>query len=266
MKTLLICHDDAPLDRHGLTRWLTSFSDLVGVVEIREAGEATRRRAARELRRSGVLGLLDVLAFRAWYRLAGAAADARWEQEMLDRLRVRYAEPSPAPPVCVVSTPNAPDAEAFIRERAPDLVIARCKFLLKPDVFTIPPLGTFVMHPGICPEYRNAHGCFWALASGDLDNVGMTLLRIDEGIDTGPVYGYFSYPYDEVKESHAVIQARTVLDNLDAIAEKLAEVARGDATTIQTEDRPSAVWGQPRLSAWIRWKRDARRRGKGNAP
>ena len=40
-------------------------------------------------------------------------------------------------------------------------------------------LGTFVMHPGICPEYRNAHGCFWALANRDLARVGMTLLRAD---------------------------------------------------------------------------------------
>ena len=40
--------------------------------------------------------------------------------------------------------------------REPDLVIARCKTLLASRVFSIPPLGTYVMHPGICPEYRNA--------------------------------------------------------------------------------------------------------------
>ena len=51
------------------------------------------------------------------------------------------------------------------------------------------------MHPGICPEYRNAHGCFWALANRDLNKVGMTLLRIDKGVDTGPTFGYYTYPY-----------------------------------------------------------------------
>ena len=54
---------------------------------------------------------------------------------------------------------------------------ARCKVILKEKIFGIPRVGTFVMHPGICPEYRNAHGCFWALVRRDLERVGMTLLR-----------------------------------------------------------------------------------------
>jgi len=36
------------------------------------------------------------------------------------------------------------------------------------------------MHPGICPEYRNSHGCFWALANDDPERVGVTLLQIDK--------------------------------------------------------------------------------------
>ena len=60
----------------------------------------------------------------------------------------------------------------LLKELAPDLMIARCKTLLKENVFSIPTHGTFVMHPGICPEYRNAHGCFWAIA-----NAGRTALH-----------------------------------------------------------------------------------------
>ena len=67
-----------------------------------------------------------------------------------------------------------------------------------------------MLHPGICPEYRNAHGCFWALARRDLERVGMTLLRVDPGIDTGPVFLHGTYDFDEVEESHAVIQYRAV--------------------------------------------------------
>ena len=76
------------------------------------------------------------------------------------------------------------------------------------------------MHPGICPEYRNAHGCFWALATGDTGNAGMTLLRIDRGVDTGPVFGYFRVDAT-LAESHIVIQHRVVLDHLDAIRDTL---------------------------------------------
>ena len=100
--------------------------------------------------------------------------------------------------------------------------------ILKPEIFASPRVGTFVMHPGICPEYRNAHGCFWALVNRDLDRVGMTLLRVDAGIDTGPVYLHGRCDIDEVRESHIVIQHRAVIENLDAIGRILLALCRGE--------------------------------------
>src|SRR6185369_4918932 len=106
------------------------------------------------------------------------------------------------------------------------------KVILKPEIFESARLGTFVMHPGICPEYRNAHGCFWALSRGDTGRVGMTLLRVDRGVDTGEVFGFFSCDYDELGESHITIQNRTVYSNLDRIREKFLEIEAGTAGTI----------------------------------
>jgi len=249
MRTLLICHEDAPLDREGLARWFGSFSTLAGTVVIREPRGRLRKRIQRELKRVGWLRFLDVLAFRLFYRLFRASADRRWEERRLEQLRTRYPQPATAPEI-VVSSPNSTEAKAFIAAQRPDLVVARCKTLLSEGVFAIPPLGTFVMHPGVCPEYRNAHGCFWALASGDPDNVGMTLLRIDRGVDTGPVFGYFRVSADP-SESHVVTQHRVVLDHLDAIRDKLVEIAAGAAAPIDTAGRRSASWGQPWMSAYL---------------
>jgi hypothetical protein len=253
MRTLLIVHEDAALDREGLARWLATFSTFAGSVVIREPRGRLRKRIAREVKRVGWWRFLDVLAFRACYRLLQAAGDRRWERGGLDRLRARYPD-RPDAPELVVSSPNSSEAQAFIGDRAPDLVIARCKTLLSERVFTIPRLGTFVMHPGICPEYRNAHGCFWAMATGDCDNVGMTLLRIDRGVDTGPVFGYFRVDANPA-ESHVVTQHRAVLEHLDAIRDKLIEIDAGTATPVDTTGRRSAAWGQPWLSAAIRIRR-----------
>src|SRR5205807_6097630 len=145
-----------------------------------------------------------------------------------------YEPLSPTTQVLHTHSPNTLDAEKFLRDLAPDLVIARCKTLLKESVFSIPSRGTFVMHPGICPEYRNAHGCFWALARNDLANVGMTLLRIDKGVNTGPVYGYFRCAYDKTSDSHIIIQQKVVLDNLDALKTRLLEIHAGQATPLDT--------------------------------
>ena len=253
MRTLLICHEDAGLDREGLARWLRSFSTFAGSVVIREPGGRLRRRIAREIKRVGWLRFLDVLAFRVYYRMMKAAGDRRWERRELVRLRTRFPE-RPDAPELVVASPNGGEAEAFIRERQPDLVIARCKTLLEERIFSIPRLGTYVMHPGICPEYRNAHGCFWAMAAGDRGNVGMTLLRIDKGVDTGPVFGYFRVAPD-ARESHVVTQHRVVLEHLDAIREKLLQIEAGAARPIETTGRSSAAWGQPWLTAHFKMRR-----------
>jgi len=252
MRTLLIRHEHASIDREGLTQWLGSFSTLAGTVVVREPRGRLRKRIAREIRRVGWWRFLDVLAFRVHYRLRRAASDRRWERRELERLRARFPDRSDAPET-LVGSPNSTDAEAFIRGCQPDLVIARCKTLLHERLFSIPRLGTYVMHPGICPEYRNAHGCFWAMAGDDPGNVGMTLLKIDRGVDTGPVYGYFRVDANP-HESHIITQHRVVLDHLDAIRAKLQEIETGEAIPIDTAGRRSAEKGQPWLTALVRMR------------
>ena len=260
LKTLLICHSGSLLDREGMARWLASFSNLVGIVVLTEGKRQLWRRIHREISRSGLLRFGDVLVFRLYYSLCIASKDRKWELHKLDELCRVYSPLPQGLPILGAESPNTTEVEAFIRKLEPDIMVARCKRLLNHNIFAIPSKGTFVLHAGICPEYRNAHGCFWALANGDLNKVGMTLLRIDKGVDTGPVYGYFTYPFDEVGESHFIIQNRVVFDNLDLLQGKLSDIYRGEALPLDTSNRPSAVWGQPRFTSYLKWKYQARRR------
>ena len=256
-RTVLICHDDEPLNRYGLARWLAAFTDLAGVVVIREPTARFWKRVKREVKRVGLLRFLDVLFFRIFYRLFLASADEKWQEVMLRKLEARYGDVPQSVRLLETASPNSSEVEQFLRDIQPDIILARCKSILNKRIFTQARLGTFVMHPGICPEYRNAHGCFWALANRDTANVGMTLLKIDAGVDTGPVLGYYTYDYDEVAESHIVIQNRTVLDNLDPLETKFGEILAGTADTIDIQGRQSRAWGQPWLTRYLRWKRAA---------
>ncbi len=260
MRTFLICHEEESLNRIVLPRWLASFSILAGVLVLRETRAQKRRRIWREMKRVGPWRFLDVLAFRLYYSLFLANADRQWEKNKLKELCQRYAEIPASTPVVVCASPNAPEARDFICRTDPDLVIARCKFILKEEIFALPPDGTFVMHPGICPEYRNSHGCFWALANDDRERVGMTLLRIDCGIDTGAVFGYYRCRCNEQKESHIVIQHRVVFDNLDVLQQQLVGIHQRSVSPIDVAGRKSAVWGQPWLTKYLHWKRAAAKR------
>jgi folate-dependent phosphoribosylglycinamide formyltransferase PurN len=257
-RTALICSEESVFNRRVLPAFLASFTDLAGIVVIRDTARKRWRRLRFEWRRSR-WRILDVLAFRLYYRLRHGRRDRAWMAERAARELARLG-PVPDVPVHLTETPNDAATREFLQSVAPDLCLAACKTILRPEIFTVPPSGTFVVHPGICPEYRNAHGCFWALARRDLDRVGATLIRIDEGVDTGPVHAYYRADIDERRESHAVIQTRVVYDNLDRLRADLERVLEGRAETIDVSGRPSAAWGQPRLTDHLRWKWAARRR------
>ena len=260
MRTLLICHDKALLNQYGLSRWLDSFSNLVGIIVIRERKARILKRIKREIARVGIARFADVISFRIYYKLFLSKKDIICEQNMLQALYSTYPKTSDDIRILKTHSPNSEESEAFIKELDPDIMIARCKTLLKKRIFSIPSKGTFVMHPGICPEYRNAYGCFWALANNDLLNVGMTLLKIDEGVDTGPVYGYYTYDFDEIIESHIIIQHRVDFENLRELKRKLLDIYAGEAFPSETTGRKSSTWGQPWLTAYIKWKVNAKRR------
>lgn len=254
----LICHRDNAFDRDIVSRWLASFAELAGIVELEERGAVRWRRLRAEAHRVGVARLLDVLAFRVYYRLAFAADDLAWERTELARAALAWQAPDPATPLLRTHDPNDEAVRAFLEGVAPDLTVARCKWLLRRAIYSVPRLGTFVLHPGICPQYRNAHGCFWALASDDPVNVGMTLLAIDDGIDTGPIYGYYRYAFDALRESHIRIQHRVFLENAAAIRDRLLAICAGDAAPLPVAGVPSRNWGQPWFSAYLSYRRRLR--------
>ncbi len=260
-KVALICHADDSLNREGLAQWLASWADVVGIVAIQEPARRARQRIRREIKRVGWRRFLDVVAFRIYSKVYQARSDQQWEQQKLQLLQTQYGSLPNNITTLMTDSPNSAAAQEFLEQRQPDFVIARCKTLLAERIYSIPPAGTFVMHPGICPRYRNAHGVFWALANDDAEHAGMTLLKIDRGVDTGPVFGYFRCEMDPLAESHIVIQHRTVFDNLPAIESRLRQILAGTATPLDTHSEPSGEWGQPWLTAYLRYRsRESKRR------
>jgi len=263
MRSVLIYHENDRIDSKITAPWLGSFTELAGMVILREDRNKMFARSKREIRRVGLVRFLDVIAFRLYYRVFQAAKDELLKEKLTDRIGATMPALSNVPTI-VASSPNSEDVEDFIKSLSPDVMVARCKVILTKSIFSIPSSGTYVLHPGICPEYRNAHGCFWAIAEDDLSNVGLTLLRVDEGIDTGPIYGYFSYDFDFDAESHVMIQTKVFTENLERIKTRLVGAVRGSVDIVDVSGRKSRVWGHPWLSKFLQAKRRAWLRKKLN--
>lgn len=262
MRTLLICHDGAHLSQYGLSRWLASFSTLVGIIVIKERKSRILKRIRREIERVGFIRFIDVIFFRIYYKLFVSKKDHIWQNKKLQELCLLYPQIPDNVSILETHSPNSKESEDFIKSLNPEIVIASCKTLLTKEIFSLASKGTFVMHPGVCPEYRNAHGCFWALVNNDFKNVGMTLLKVDDGIDTGPVYAYYTCDFDKINESHIRIQHRVVLENLDQLKNKILDICNGTVVPIDTTGRKSSTWGQPWLTSYLKCRFNVKREKK----
>jgi methionyl-tRNA formyltransferase len=74
-----------------------------------------------------------------------------------------------------------------LRALAPDIcVVAAYGKILPPDVLEVPRLGCVNVHGSLLPRFRGAAPIQWAIAAGD-ERTGITLMQMDEGMDTGPI-------------------------------------------------------------------------------
>ena len=85
------------------------------------------------------------------------------------------------------STLRRAQASDELAALVPDLiVVAAYGKLLPARVLELPPLGCLNVHPSLLPRYRGPSPVTWAILSGD-DVTGVTIIRLDEGMDTGPI-------------------------------------------------------------------------------
>jgi methionyl-tRNA formyltransferase len=82
---------------------------------------------------------------------------------------------------------NAPEELDALEALAPDLlVVAAYGQILRARLLALPRLGCVNLHASLLPRWRGAAPVAHALLAGD-ERTGVTLMRMDEGLDTGPM-------------------------------------------------------------------------------
>jgi len=82
---------------------------------------------------------------------------------------------------------RAPEAMQRLRDWNPGLiVVAAFGQILRPEVLTLPQHGCVNIHASLLPRHRGAAPIQAAILAGDKET-GITIMLMDEGIDTGPI-------------------------------------------------------------------------------
>jgi methionyl-tRNA formyltransferase len=116
---------------------------------------------------------------------------------------------------------------AWVREQAVDvaLVVAYGRILPK-DVLDGPRLGCVNVHASLLPKYRGAAPITWAVVHGESES-GVTLMKLDEGMDTGPTFARTATPVGP-DETAGELSERLARIGADAVSRWLSAYVAGE--------------------------------------
>jgi methionyl-tRNA formyltransferase len=122
----------------------------------------------------------------------------------------------------VFQPPTLKDDAAFARlaeERADVFVVAAYGKILARRVLDLPRLGCLNVHGSLLPRWRGASPVQAAILAGDAET-GVSIMKMDPGMDTGPVYSMRKTKIGEEEDS-AFLGARLAAMGADALVETL---------------------------------------------
>lgn len=97
-------------------------------------------------------------------------------------------------PVIQPNRLKEPEAQAQLAAWAPDLiVVAAFGQILRQNVLDLPPHGCVNVHASLLPRWRGASPIQAAIRTGDAQT-GVSIMRMDAGVDTGPVLAQRAIP------------------------------------------------------------------------
>ncbi|MDX1378757.1 MAG: methionyl-tRNA formyltransferase [Anaerolineales bacterium] len=126
------------------------------------------------------------------------------------------------------------DAIEQLRDWSPDLiVVAAYGQILKQDVLELPQFGCVNVHASLLPRWRGAAPINAAILHGD-EETGVTIMKMDAGLDTGPILAKRSVRIKPDDTAGSVFETLSML-GADLLIETLPGYLSGE---IQPQPQP----------------------------
>ena len=153
---------------------------------------------------------------------------------------------------------KAPEVrEEFVALNADLAILAFVSYIVPPQVFSVPRLGSICFHPSLLPKYRGASAINWALIK-DETVTGLTLFWVDKGIDTGPVLLQKEVKVEPDDTTGSLYFNKIFPLGIEAISEAVDLIKAGNPPRI-VQDESKATYDPPCTDehAKINWSKPA---------
>jgi methionyl-tRNA formyltransferase len=190
-----------------------------------------------------------------------------------DRPRGRDLKPQPSPVKSLalrlglpVLQPERVRDEKFVaefRSLQPDLVVVVAYGQILPSaILDLPRHGCLNIHTSLLPKYRGPAPIQWAIANADTET-GITLMRIDAGLDTGDIVAQRRTPirpkedsarlHDRLAQLGAELLVQTIPDYVAGKIQPTPQPAEGASYAAKIKKEDGRIdWNQPAQTIWNR--------------
>jgi methionyl-tRNA formyltransferase len=150
--------------------------------------------------------------------------------------RGRELHPSPVKEVALAHdlplfqprTLRTPEAVKQLSDWKPDvIVVAAFGQILRQDVLDLPPHGCLNVHASLLPRWRGAAPVAAAIQAGD-EVTGVTIIKMDAGLDTGPILDQSHPQKIELDDTRAVLKERLAETGADLLIHVLPAYLAGE--------------------------------------
>ncbi|EFV14900.1 methionyl-tRNA formyltransferase [Segniliparus rugosus] len=156
-------------------------------------------------------------------------------------------------PVLAPTSAKDPQFQEALRELAPDCApIVGYGALIPPALLAVPKHGWVNVHFSLLPAWRGAAPAQAAIAAGD-EITGVSTFLLEEGLDTGPVFGQATERIRDTDTGGALLD-RLAESGAQLLATTLAGIEAGALAPVpQAEDGASYASKISAADARVRW-------------
>ena len=128
--------------------------------------------------------------------------------------------------------------------------------LIKANELQMPKFGWLNVHFSLLPRWRGASPVQRAIAAGDRET-GVTVFKLEEGLDTGPIYSTINYALDNKSRSDQVLNHLASL-SIKPVNEALKMIEDGQRPTAQSGDGVTLAPKILKSEGRIDWSQDSK--------
>jgi methionyl-tRNA formyltransferase len=162
-------------------------------------------------------------------------------------------------PVLQPLTLKQQDIQEALRAMNIDVMVVVAYGLILPkEVLHIPRLGCINVHASLLPRWRGAAPIQRAIEAGDTET-GITIMQMDEGLDTGPMLGSKAINIDPL-ETGGSLHDRLAAEGGPTLIRVLSELQNNPAMSARQQDDAAACYAEKisKAEAAIDWSVPAR--------